>query len=377
MTKPVRTPAPTIVPVSLPGREYEIAIGLSWADLPGRIRSDLQTDANRPSTALVIYDAVLQDRVDRVAEALQAAHLRPVLISVPSGERSKSIDRFEAVLEAMAASKADRQSVVFAYGGGVIGDLAGYAAASFLRGVRFVQIPTTLLAAVDSSVGGKTGINLAAGKNLVGAFHQPRAVYILTEHFDTLPAREWGAGLAEVVKYGVLGDADFFERLEDNAAAIARRDPSIVQTIIQRCCELKAGVVLDDERETSGRRATLNYGHTFAHAYENLLGYGTLLHGEAVAIGIVHAATLSERLGRTDARDTRRQIELLDAFSLPTRLPTALDANAVINAMRSDKKAAAGAIRFILPTRIGHVELVDDVPLDLVRSVLVDAGCTT
>jgi 3-dehydroquinate synthase len=232
------------------------------------------------------------------------------------------------------------------------------------------MVPTTLLAMVDSSVGGKTGINHPKGKNLIGAFHQPSGVWIDLVALDTLPEREYVRGLAEVVKYGVILDADFFIHLEANAAALRSRDPDVLRDVVARCCRLKADVVEMDEHETTGLRAVLNYGHTFAHGFETLAGYGTLLHGEAVAVGMMCAAKLAERLGLIDAAFVRRQERLLRTLDLPTEQPAAYPADELVAVMRRDKKAAGGNMRFILPTRLGEVKLLDGVPESLVRTVL-------
>jgi 3-dehydroquinate synthase len=264
---------------------------------------------------------------------------------------------------------ADRQSVVIAVGGGVVGDLAGFVAATFARGLAFFQVPTTLLAQVDSSVGGKTGINLPGAKNMVGAFWQPAGVLIDVQTLATLPDREFRAGLAEVVKYGVILDSEFFAYLEQHADEINRRDQTALMHIVARSCRLKADVVEADERETTGLRSVLNYGHTFCHALEAATGYETLLHGEAVAIGMHCAARLAERLGRVDETFVARQHALLTAFGLPVAVPD-VEASELVRFMRRDKKAVAGHLRFVLPTRIGHVELVDGVKADDVRKVL-------
>jgi 3-dehydroquinate synthase len=252
---------------------------------------------------------------------------------------------------------ADRQTVIVALGGGVVGDLAGFVAATFGRGLAFVQVPTTLLAQVDSSVGGKVGVNLPGAKNMVGAFWQPRGVVIDVDVLGTLPEREYRAGLAEVVKYGVIMDAEFFAFLEANVAAIQARDAAVLTRIVQRCCRLKADVVEEDEYETKGRRSILNYGHTFCHALEAATGYEQLLHGEGVAIGMTCAARLAQRLGRVDGAFTARQLALLQAFGLPTDVP-AIDPDELFELMYHDKKVAAGELRFVLPTRLGEVELV-------------------
>jgi 3-dehydroquinate synthase len=242
-----------------------------------------------------------------------------------------------------------------------------------MRGIDFVQVPTTLLAMVDSSVGGKTGVNLAAGKNLVGAFHQPRAVIIDTATLATLPPREYAAGLAEVVKYGAIGDADFFAWLEANADALNARDADALAMAIAASCRHKAGVVARDEREL-GERALLNLGHTFGHAIEAVCGYGTVLHGEAVAIGMVLAAELSVRLGRAPEADTERLAALLTRFGLPVATPPGADADALLARMRLDKKNVSGRLRLVLWTAIGKAEVVADVDEAAIRAVLVAAG---
>jgi 3-dehydroquinate synthase len=258
---------------------------------------------------------------------------------------------------------------VVAVGGGVVGDLAGFVAATFNRGLDLLMVPTTLLAMVDSSVGGKVGINHPRGKNLIGAFHQPAGVLIDTALLDTLPDREYRSGLAEVVKYGVILDAELFAWLEAHAAGVRDRRPDAVRHIVGRSCRLKADVVERDERELTGLRAVLNYGHTFAHAFETVAGYGTWLHGEAVAAGMVCASRLAELRGLVGADVTARQVRLLEAFGLPTA-PLAWSIDELVAVMRTDKKAEAGRLRFVLPTRLGEVRLFDDVAEDQVRAVL-------
>jgi 3-dehydroquinate synthase len=264
-------------------------------------------------------------------------------------------------------------TIVVAVGGGVVGDTAGFAAATYARGLPFVQVPTTLLAQVDSSVGGKVGVNHPRGKNLIGSFHQPIGVFIETSTLATLAERDYRSGLAEVIKYGASLDLDFFMYLEAHVDGLNAREPDVLRHVISRSCQLKAGIVEQDEQELAGLRALLNYGHTFAHAYEALLGYGTLLHGEAVAIGMVHASGLAERLGRIDSSVTQRLIRLLEAVQLPTALPpNSLDVEAALDRMRLDKKSIRGRLRFVLPASMGQVELVDSVPEAVVRSVLSD-----
>jgi len=261
--------------------------------------------------------------------------------------------------------------VVVAVGGGVVGDLAGFVAATYGRGLPFVQVPTTLLAQVDSSVGGKVGINLPGAKNMVGAFWQPRGVIIDTATLATLPEREYLSGLAEVVKYGVILDAEFFGWLEQHADKIVARSPQELTHLISRCCELKAQVVAADEREESGVRAVLNYGHTFAHAIETVTGYGHFLHGEAVSLGMCRAARLAVLLGRVNEAFVTRQRELLVALKLPVEMPD-LSADELLAAMQRDKKTEHGKLRFVLPDRLGHVELVSGVREELARQALAD-----
>src|SRR5262245_59401693 len=250
--------------------------------------------------ALVVADSHTADHGRTIKAALQAAGLRTGFVAVPAGEESKSPGQLAHLYDALYELAADRNTTVVAVGGGVVGDLAGYAAATYNRGLPLVMVPTSLLAMVDSSVGGKTGINHPKGKNLIGAFHQPAGVWIDTAYLDTLPEREFRSGLAEVVKYGVILDAEFFAWLEANASAILAREPESLVRIISRSCRLKADVVEKDEREETGLRAVLNYGHTFAHTFETVGGYGAWLHGEAVAAGMICASRLAEKLGMVD-----------------------------------------------------------------------------
>ncbi len=295
-------------------------------------------------------------------------------MTVPAGEGSKTVAVLGEVLEFLATQRLDRGAVVAAVGGGVIGDLVGYAAASFLRGVDFVQVPTTLLAMVDSSVGGKTGINLKAGKNLAGAFHQPRAVHIDTGFLATLPEREFAAGAAEIVKYGLLGDAALHAELTAQPL-VAATDPRTAG-IVRQCCALKAAVVQDDELETkaSGGRALLNLGHTFGHAVEQVTGYKRYLHGEGVGLGLVAAAKLSERLGLLPAGEAARIEIVVAAHRLPVRLDPALEVAALMTAMQRDKKVRAGKLRFVVLEAIGRAATKDDVPADVVEAVWRELG---
>ncbi|OYP37501.1 3-dehydroquinate synthase [Rhodopirellula sp. MGV] len=356
----------TTVLVDLEDRSYPIHIASSAT---GRFAAMVKNAVGDLTHAVVIYDEAVTSLADALCEPLQSVSQRIDRFAVPSGETSKSVKQYETLLEQMLQCGSDRKSVVFAVGGGVIGDLAGFVAASFARGVRFVQVPTTLLAMVDSSVGGKTGINLSGAKNMVGAFWQPELVWIDTEVMRTLPDRSYLSGLAEVVKYGLIDDAEFFEYLESNAEALVKRQTKELQFSIARSCQSKANVVREDERETSGRRAILNYGHTFAHAIEATAGYGTLLHGEAVSIGMQMAASLAIDLGLCDASVLERQTELLKRCELPIRFPAA-DIDAMIPVMMRDKKVAHGKLRFILPRGIGKVDLVGDVDQSAVKAAI-------
>jgi 3-dehydroquinate synthase len=294
-------------------------------------------------------------------------------VAVPAGEGSKSLATAGELYEQLATLAADRKTPVLAVGGGVVGDLAGFVAATYNRGLPLLMVPTTLLAMVDSSVGGKVGINLPQGKNLVGAFHQPAAVWIDTSFLATLPDREYRSGLAEVVKYGVILDAELFAWLEQNADAVLAREPAAVGRVVARSCRLKADVVERDEREETGLRMVLNYGHTFAHAFEAVGGYGAWLHGEAVAAGMMCASRLAERRGLIQAEVTERQAALLTRFGLPTARRPEWDADRLIEAMRRDKKNVGGRLRFVLPTRLGQVAPFDDVPEAEAREVLAAA----
>lgn len=351
------------VRVNLGPRSYDIAIG--EANIGAFVRERLP----QSKLALVVCDRNTERHGHAVEAALQAAGFRTSLATIPPGEGSKTLAEASRLFDALYDLAADRRTAVVAVGGGVVGDLAGFAAATYNRGLPLVMVPTTLLAMVDSSVGGKTGVNHPKGKNLIGAFHQPSGVWIDTAFLDTLPEREYASGLAEVVKYGVILDAGFFEYCEANAAAVRSRSPEAVQHIVARSCRLKADVVEKDEREETGLRAVLNYGHTFAHAFETVGGYGGWLHGEAVAAGMVCASRLAERKGLIGSELTQRQIALLKAFELPVAPQREWPVDKQIAVMRRDKKAAAGELRFILPVRLGEVRLFDVSEAD-VRAVL-------
>jgi 3-dehydroquinate synthase len=378
VTGVTETDNPRIVRVSLKERSYDIVLGQSLLESAGSQISDwVQQRYGAPGTcAFVITDTNVARHADVVARSLQGLGWRIGRFEMPAGEASKRLELISAAWDRMVELPADRRTVVVAVGGGVVGDAAGFVAATFSRGVPFVQVPTSLLADVDSSVGGKVGINHPRAKNLLGAFHQPLGVLIDTDVLATLPDREFRSGLAEVAKYGVILDAAFFEFLERESQQVVDREPASLIPTIARSCELKAQVVEADEFEQTGLRAVLNYGHTFAHAFEALCGYGELLHGEAVSIGMVYASRLAEKLGRIGGELTQRQLNLLSGWRLPIALPNPgrISAQAILDRMQLDKKTLGGQLRFVLPTRLGHVELVTNVPVTQVLAVLKEAG---
>ena len=355
------------VHINLGPRSYDIEIGSGNLTSAGRFIDAERDDAH----AIIVTDANVDELyAEPLAAALADLGCEIDLLIVDAGEPSKSIDTAIELWERMLDEGTDRHSTVVAVGGGVIGDLAGFVAATFARGIAFVQVPTTLLAQVDSSVGGKVGINLPSAKNMIGAFWQPRGVVIDVNVLATLPDREFRAGMAEVVKYGVIQDAEFFAYLEANVAKIKSRDAGVLTYIVERCCRLKADVVEQDEREETGVRAILNYGHTFCHALEAATGYGQLLHGEGVAIGMLCASRLAERMGRVDAHFTKRQYDLLQSLGLPTAVPE-VPHEELIELMYHDKKVERGKLRFVLPSRMGHVEVVRGVSTE---DILVALG---
>jgi 3-dehydroquinate synthase len=366
--------APTVsesVHIALAERSYDIAIGAglldsadAWAQLPRAHSALIVTN----STVAPLYAARLQD-----ALASQYPHIHTVVL--PDGEEYKSWQTLNLIFDALLGHGCDRKTVLFALGGGVVGDMTGFAAASYMRGVPFVQVPTTLLAQVDSSVGGKTAINHPLGKNMIGAFYQPERVVCDLDTLKTLPERELSAGLGEVIKYGPIADMGFLDWIESHLSELLARDSQALAHAVKRSCEIKAWVVGQDERET-GLRAILNFGHTFGHAIESGLGYGEWLHGEAVGCGMVMAAHLSQRLGLVDAAFVQRLSKLIAAAGLPVRAPV-LDANdnaaRYLELMRIDKKSEGGEIRFVLLNGPGQA-LVRAAPDALVREV-IDACC--
>lgn len=372
MTAPLRIGESTTVNVGLGDRAYDIVIGRGIADsLAARIAA-LKPGAR---LAIVTDENVAKVHLAKIESQLSAAGMTTSRIVVPPGEGSKSFASFERVCDALIEAKIERNDLIVALGGGVVGDLAGYAAASVRRGLDFVQVPTTLLAQVDSSVGGKTGINSRHGKNLVGAFHQPILVIADTALLDTLPERDFRAGYAEVVKFGLLGDAAFFEWLDDNWRGVFEGGPAREHAIAV-ACRGKAGVVARDERET-GERALLNLGHTFGHAFEAAAGFSEkLLHGEAVSLGIACAFEFSTRLGLLPSNETGRVAEHLASVGLPTRVQDVpalrTDADALMALIGQDKKVKRGKLTFILLRGIGQAFVASDVDPAEVRAFLAE-----
>ncbi|WP_421936231.1 3-dehydroquinate synthase [Phenylobacterium sp.] len=364
-----------IVPVGLGDRAYDVLVGEGLLEQAGRLIAPFQ---KRGRTAVVSDETVWGMHGARLTAALAAAGIEALPVIVPPGEQTKSFEGLADVSDRLLAMELDRGDIVTAFGGGVVGDLAGFAAAIYKRGIDFVQIPTTLLAQVDSSVGGKTAIDTPRGKNLVGAFHQPRLVLADQTVLSTLPDREMRAGYAEIIKYGLLGDRVFFEWLEMNVAAVLARDPEALAHAVARSVEMKAEIVAEDEKE-QGRRALLNLGHTFGHALESETGYGdALLHGEAVGVGMALAFRFSARLGLANGQDAERASRAIAASGLPTRLRDVpghpFDAGRLVMHMGQDKKAEAGRLTFILARALGDAFVAKDVDAAAVLEFLVAEG---
>ena len=365
------TPALT---VGLGDRSYPIFIGdglLGDATLLGGL---LAGPRGVRKIAVVTNDIVGPLHAPRLQAAWATARgadasTRLLEIVLPDGERHKTLETVSRIIDALVANRFARDDLIVALGGGVVGDMAGFAAACYQRGIGFVQMPTTLLAQVDSSVGGKTGVNHPGGKNLIGAFHQPQAVVTDTATLRTLPPRELRAGLAEVVKHALICDADLFAWLEANADALLALDPAALAHAVHRCCAIKAGIVARDERET-GERALLNLGHTFGHAIETVTGYGPWLHGEAVGVGLAMAAGMSQRAGWLPAADAARLDALLSRLGLRTEARGAVTPEAARAAMRLDKKVRDGRVRLVLLKGIGQAFLSDDWPTDAFDATL-------
>ena len=360
-----------VVKVPLTDRSYSILIGRNLLSQLGPACSRLKLGRR----CAIISDENVQRFYGAAAQkALATAGFEPVAVTVPAGETAKSLRSVQACYDQLAAHRLERKSFVVALGGGVVGDLAGFVAATYLRGIPFVQVPTTLLAQVDSSVGGKVGVNLKVGKNLVGAFYQPRLVLCDLASLDTLPEREFRAGLAEVIKYGIIADALLFRRLERTLPQLLQREEDPLSGVIARCCAIKAEVVGKDETE-GGLRAILNFGHTIGHALEAISGYGRFLHGEAISIGQVAAADLSATLLGLSATEADRIRRLFEGAGLPTRIKlSAAQRERLLAAMRLDKKVSEGDVQFVLAHRIGKVEFGQKVPGPILQAALARLG---
>ncbi|TKC90791.1 3-dehydroquinate synthase [Trinickia terrae] len=351
------------VNVDLGDRAYPIHIG---SDLVGK--TELFAPHIAGSSVMIVTNTTVDPLYgDALRGALAPLGKKVSTVVLPDGEVHKNWETLNLIFDALLTEHADRKTTLVALGGGVIGDMTGFAAACYMRGVPFIQVPTTLLSQVDSSVGGKTGINHPLGKNMIGAFYQPQAVIADIGALSTLPGRELAAGVAEVIKTGAIADAAFFDWIEANIGALNRCEPEALAQAVKRSCEIKASVVAADERE-GGLRAILNFGHTFGHAIEAGLGYGEWLHGEAVGCGMVMAADLSVRLGHLDEAVRKRLVAVIAAANLPTRAPALGDAR-YMELMKVDKKAEAGAIKFILLTRLGNT-LITTAPEDIVHATL-------
>jgi 3-dehydroquinate synthase len=358
----------SVIQVKLPQHSYNIAIAPGCLDSLGEQMRSL--DLGR-KVLLVSNPAIFDHYGKRAIASLEVAGFEVASCTIPAGERYKTLESIQTIYDVALDNRIERSSVMVALGGGVIGDMTGFAAATWLRGIPVVQVPTSLLAMVDAAIGGKTGVNHPKGKNLIGAFHQPRLVAIDPQVLETLPGREFRAGLAEVIKYGVIWDAELFDRLEraDRFDQFRYINPGLLQEILQRSCQAKADVVSKDEKE-AGLRAILNYGHTIGHAIESLTDYQLLNHGEAVAIGMVAASHLAMELQLWDKACHDRQFDLIEKAGLPTGVPVGLDIEAILETLKADKKVKDGKVRFVLPTQLGAATVSDRVTADDIRRVL-------
>ncbi|NER90277.1 3-dehydroquinate synthase [Moorena sp. SIO3A2] len=366
-----------VIPVALPEHSYDIAIAQHLPD--GKMTTggldDIGVWMSRlqlgKKVLVVSNPAIFRRYGERAIAALELVGYQVSSLTLPAGERYKTLKSIQKIYDVALENRLERSSTLVALGGGVIGDMTGFAAATWLRGINFVQVPTSLLAMVDASVGGKTGVNHPKGKNLIGAFHQPQFVLIDPSVLKTLPARELRAGMAEVIKYGIIWDEELFVKLEESKRLDQLRylKKDLLETILSRSCQAKADVVSQDEKE-AGIRAILNYGHTIGHAVESLTGYKLVNHGEAVGIGMVAAGQIAVALQMWQPEEAERQDALITKAGLPTKLPSGLDIDAIIDTLQTDKKVKDGKVRFVLPTKIGEVTLTDQVPTDLIREVL-------
>ena len=362
------SPVPAVVDVPAGAGGYPVYVGVGLLDEAG----ELVRQVGLSGRCLVVTNPTVGALYGaKLSSGLAAAGLAVHQVEIPDGEAYKTLASAERIYRTAVGARLERRDFFAALGGGVVGDVAGFAAATYLRGVAFVQVPTTLLAQVDASVGGKVGVNLPEGKNLVGAFHQPRLVLADVDTLRTLPDRELVAGMAEVIKYGAIADPHLFDFLEDRLEALLTRRLSLLERIVARSCEIKARVVAADERETQGIREVLNFGHTIGHAIEAVTGYERYLHGEAVAIGMVSAALLSQRLGKLSAAEVARLVELVRRAGLPTA-PPPLDPQELLAVMQRDKKVRGGRLRFVLLDGLGRAFVTDEVPTEWITEVLAE-----
>jgi len=358
----------SVIRVNLEQLSYDIAIAPGSLEKLGELITPLKLGQK---VLIVSNPEIFHHYGQQVITALQSFGFEIACSTLPAGEQYKTLETLQKIYDIALEHRLERSSTMIALGGGIIGDMTGFAAATWLRGINVVQVPTTLLAMVDASIGGKTGVNHPQGKNLIGAFHQPRKVIIDPLVLKTLPEREFRAGMAEVIKYGVIWDAELFTHLEQAQRLDEMQfiDVSLLQEILQRSCQSKAEVVSKDEKEL-GLRAILNYGHTIGHAVESLTGYTTVLHGEAVGIGMVAASRIAVKLGLWDEDCDRRQLGLIQKAGLPTKLPTGINIDEILASLQLDKKVENKKVRFILPTAIGVVKITDEVPSEVIREVL-------
>lgn len=362
----------SVIPVSLPDQSYHITIASGSLDQLGHQMRQLPKLGSQ--VLVVSNSAIFRHYGDRTIAALKSAGFAVGHCILPAGERYKTPATVQKIYDAALELRLERTSTIVALGGGVIGDMAGFAAATWLRGINVVQVPTSLLAMVDSAIGGKTGVNHPRGKNLIGAFHQPRLVLIDPDVLKTLPAREFRAGMAEVIKYGVIWDAELFEHLETSKrlSQLSYVSADLLHDILTRSCQAKAHVVSKDEKE-AGLRAILNYGHTIGHAIESLTGYRSVNHGEAVGIGMVAAGQLAVALNLWTESCAERQFALIAKAGLPTHIPAGIEIDAIVSTLKLDKKVQAGQVRFVLPQAIGTVTITDQVDSQVLRQVLGSA----
>ncbi|MGB3535119.1 MAG: 3-dehydroquinate synthase [Microcoleaceae cyanobacterium] len=357
-----------VIRVDLGQKSYDVAIASKNLNQLGSLMHPLKLGQK---ILLVSNPEIFQHYGKQAIDALTTAGFEVACCTLPAGETYKTLKTLQIIYDTALEQRLERSSTMVALGGGVVGDMTGFAAATWLRGIQVVQVPTSLLAMVDASIGGKTGVNHPQGKNLIGAFHQPKLVVIDPSVLQTLPEREFRAGMAEVIKYGVIWDSQLWTQLEQSQRLdrIEALDPTLLQTLLECSCQAKAEVVSQDEQE-AGLRAILNYGHTIGHAIESLTGYTTVLHGEAVGLGMIAASRIAVELGMWTSECDTRQLALIEKAGLPTKLPAGLDIDRILTTLQTDKKVKAGKVRFVLPTDIGTVTVTDQVPQDVIRQVL-------